>query len=127
MPNGSSASILPTHLLTLPAAARRCPRVGDNPSDERQRHPAALWRWCRKGILARSGERVRLKHYRIGGRLYTTEADLVAFFDAVTAADAEHFVARSAAVTSIPTRGRPAEARAREVAAAQAELQKEGF
>jgi hypothetical protein len=26
-----------------------------------------LWQWCRKGMLARSGERIRLPHIRIGG------------------------------------------------------------
>jgi hypothetical protein len=33
-----------------------------------------LWRWCRKGVLARSGERVRLQHIRIGGKIFITPA-----------------------------------------------------
>lgn len=39
----------------------------------------ALWRWCRKGIKARSGQRVFLKHIRSGRRLMTTQAWLDEF------------------------------------------------
>ncbi len=30
-----------------------------------------LWRWCRRGVLSRGGERVRLEHQRIGGKIFT--------------------------------------------------------
>ena len=26
---------------------------------------SCLWRWCRKGVISRNGERVRLKHAQI--------------------------------------------------------------
>ena len=49
--------------LTLSQAARKLPG-----------RPAAgtLWRWCRRGLKVRDGRHVRLRHVRIGGRLYTT-------------------------------------------------------
>lgn len=50
-----------------------------------------IWRWCRKGVLSRSGERVRLKHVRIGGKIYTTAAWLGEFGQRLANADAEHF------------------------------------
>lgn len=49
--------------LTLSQAARQVPG-----------RPAAgtLWRWCRRGLKVRDGRHIRLRHVRIGGRLYTT-------------------------------------------------------
>ena len=52
---------------------------------------SAVWRWSRRGILSRSGVRIRLKHYRLGGKIYTTEADLHRFFSDLAAADASYF------------------------------------
>lgn len=51
----------------------------------------AVWRWCRKGIKARSGGRIRLAHIRAGGRIFTTVADLESFFERVAEADRAHF------------------------------------
>ena len=50
-----------------------------------------IWRWCRKGVLARDGQRVRLQHVRIGGKLYTTEPWLTQFGQALAEADASYF------------------------------------
>lgn len=50
-----------------------------------------VWRWCREGVKAKSDERVRLKHTRFGGRIYTTRAWLEAFGLALAEADAKHF------------------------------------
>lgn len=50
-----------------------------------------VWRWCRKGVLARSGERVRLQHVRIGGKIFTTPAWVQQFGKALAEADAAHF------------------------------------
>ena len=66
------------HLLTLAAAAKLLP---DPP------HPSALWRWARRGLRARDGSLIRLEHFRIGGRIYTTEAALEAFGRALAEAD----------------------------------------
>lgn len=51
----------------------------------------AIWRWCRTGLKARSGERIRLDHIRAGGRLFTCEADLAAFFKRLADADRIYF------------------------------------
>lgn len=68
--------------LSLSEAARLVP---GRPSS------SALWRWCRRGVRARSGLRIRLCHVRIGHKVFTTRADLETFFAALTAADLAHF------------------------------------
>ena len=59
-------------------------------------HVSSLWRWCRRGVKARGGDRVHLEHVRAGGRVYTTAESLTRFFEAVAAADAEHFNSQTA-------------------------------
>ena len=61
-----------------------------------------IWRWSRKGVLARSGERVRLQHVRIGGKLYTTAAWLSQFGQTLAEADANYFRLDSKPVVSLP-------------------------
>ena len=68
--------------LTLSQAARIAP---GSPS------PNCVWRWCRRGVLARSGERVRLQHVRIGGKLFTTARWLNEFGRCLAEADATYF------------------------------------
>lgn len=46
--------------------------------------PATVWSWTRRGVNG-----VRLAYSRAGRRLYTTEADLRAFYDALMARDTE--------------------------------------
>ncbi|MBX3403846.1 MAG: DUF1580 domain-containing protein [Phycisphaeraceae bacterium] len=62
----------------------------------------AVWRWCRRGVLARSGERVRLRHIRQGGRVFTRIDWLEEFGTALAAADTAHFDARAG--TPLPPR-----------------------
>ncbi len=50
-----------------------------------------LWRWCRRGVLARTGARVRLRHVRHGGRVYTRAAWLEAFGRDLADADRQYF------------------------------------
>jgi hypothetical protein len=50
-----------------------------------------IWRWCRRGVLARGGERVRLQHARVGGMIYTTAAWLEEFGRKLAEADAKYF------------------------------------
>jgi hypothetical protein len=50
-----------------------------------------MWRWCRKGVLARSGDRVRLQHIRMGGKLYTTSQWVQEFGRRLAEADARYF------------------------------------
>lgn len=68
--------------LTLAQAAKLAP---GRPSAN------CVWRWCREGVKAKSGERVRLKHTRFGGRIYTNREWLEAFGLALAEADAKHF------------------------------------
>lgn len=72
----------PDERVTLSQAARLAP---GRPS------PNCVWRWCRRGVLARTGERVRLEHVRLGGRLYTTPRWLEAFGRRLAEADAAYF------------------------------------
>lgn len=69
-------------LITLIEAAKRTP---GRPSAN------CVWRWCRKGVLTRKGERIRLRHVRIGGKLFTSSRWLAEFGQAVASADAEYF------------------------------------
>lgn len=73
--------------LTLSQAARLAP---GRPSS------SATWRWCRKGLKARDGSSVFLKHVRVGRTVYTTAAWLHEFFEAVATADRNHFSTRNA-------------------------------
>ena len=88
--------------------------------------PAVIWRWCRKGVLARNGQRVYLEHRRYGRRLYTTRAALDAFAKATAEADKDHL-----AVPSVPTptrtRNRDEARRRADVDAARARLQEGGL
>ncbi len=62
----------------------------------------AVWRWGRKGIKARGGERVKLQHIRLGGRVYTRSDWLEEFGKRLAEADVAHFDAR--AETPLPPR-----------------------
>lgn len=71
--------------LTLSEAARLAPGT---PSS------SALWRWCRKGLRAKDGSTVFLRHVRVGRQVYTAATWLHQFFEAVAAADQKYFAAR---------------------------------
>src|SRR5262245_2324007 len=58
-----------------------------------------VWRWCRRGVLARSGERITLEHVRVGGKIFTTKKWLTDFGRRLAAADVAHFESRAAAAT----------------------------
>jgi hypothetical protein len=57
-------------------------------------HPSihAIWRWCRKGVLTRSGKRIFLKHVRLGRRVLTRTDWLEEFGQLVATGDSEHFL-----------------------------------
>lgn len=63
-----------------------------------------MWRWCRKGVLARSGERIRLEHVRIGGRIFTRPSWVEEFGRRLTAADVSYFDAREEEAKALPPR-----------------------
>ena len=81
--------------LTLTEAAKIAP---GRPSTN------CLWRWCRRGVLSRTGERVHLQHVRIGGKLFTTARWLEEFGDRLAEADASYF--RLAEDDAFPPPGR---------------------
>jgi len=85
--------------LTLAQAAKLAP---GRPSAN------CVWRWCREGVKAASGQRVRLKHVRFGSRIYTTRRWLHDFGLALAEADAAHFDraerARDEAASAMPAR-----------------------
>lgn len=57
-----------------------------------------LWRWCRKGVVSRSGHRVRLRHIRAGGKIFTKAEWVEEFGRTLAEADAEYFDLADAAV-----------------------------
>ena len=74
----------PDERVTLSQAARIAPgKVSPN----------CVWRWCRRGVLARTGERVRLEHVRVGGKLYTSPRWIEEFGKRLAEADAAYFAA----------------------------------
>lgn len=68
-------------------------------------HPSCIWRWCRRGVKSRSGERIKLEHVRIGGKIFCTAAWLDEFGRRLAEADAQHFDARDDEADAIPPRG----------------------
>lgn len=50
-----------------------------------------VWRWCRKGVRSRTGQRIRLRHVRAGGKIFTQAPWIEAFVHELAAADAAHF------------------------------------
>ena len=83
MANGANPGALAAEEhITLSQAAKLAP---GRPSSN------CVWRWCREGVKAASGTRVRLKHVRFGSRIYTTRQWLNDFGLALAEADAAHF------------------------------------
>lgn len=81
--------------LTLSAAAKLAP---GRPSTN------CMWRWCRRGVLARTGERLHLQHIRAGGRVMIRQEWIEEFCTKLAHADAAHFAAKDAAAASVPPR-----------------------
>ncbi len=82
-------------LISLGKAARSLP---GNPA------PTSVWRWCRKGVRAANGERVRLEHCRYGKRLFTTNSWLSDFAARLAANDVAYFEGKEAAGKQLPPR-----------------------
>jgi hypothetical protein len=95
-----------------------------------------LWRWCRRGVISRSGERVRLQHARMGGKIFTTTAWLEEFGRRLADADRRYFeLAETAAAAQVnyPRSRRQASTsqfeaqRRREIEQADRELEEAGL
>jgi hypothetical protein len=55
-------------------------------------------------VLARTGDRVRLRHIRAGGKVLTTSVWVDEFTSALAAADTAYFAAKQEAADGAPTR-----------------------
>lgn len=113
--------------ITLTAVAKIAP---GRPS------PNAVWRWCRRGVQARNGQRVRLEHIRVGGKIFTTRGWLDEFGRKLADADRRYFDLNEAiAESSAPAPPRPDrrkrsrvdEDRRRAIADAERELDEAGI
>ena len=69
-------------MLTLSQAAKLVPG---------RPHASTIWRWCRRGVLSRNGERIRLQHIRMGGKIFTKEIWVEEFGHKLAEADVEYF------------------------------------
>jgi hypothetical protein len=103
--------------ITLSQAARRLPQ---------RTHTAAVWRWCRRGILTRNGQRIYLDHVRLGGRIYVTPQAITTFGQQLALGDREHFRSPAANTRSIG-RARSAQPADRRIDRASQNLKAEGI
>lgn len=83
----------------LAEAAKLCPG---------RPHASTLWRWARRGIKARNGQRIRLRHLRAGAKIYVRPSDIEEFFGEIARADGEHFQSGNGTPRPVdtPTTGR---------------------
>ena len=88
-------------------------------------HATGVWRWMRKGLRARSGERVYLRHVRVGRRVLTRVDWICEFFEALADEDAKGLVEDSPGKRSVAP-NRPSR-RARDRCRARAELRAAGI
>ena len=84
-----------------------------------------VWRWCRKGVLSRSGERIRLQHVRIGGKIFTTSAWIDDFGKRLAEADTEYFELDEQTIVALPGRPRTRSQKQRLAAIERAERELE--
>ena len=75
-------TILPDEYISLTQVAKLAPgRLSTN----------CVWRWCRRGVKSRTGDRVHLQHVRLGGMIYSTREWLNDFGRQLAEADARYF------------------------------------
>jgi hypothetical protein len=63
-----------------------------------------MWRWCRRGVLARTGDRIRLEHVRVGGKLFTRPEWVQDFGHRLAQADARYFDREEAKRPEVPAK-----------------------
>jgi len=109
--------------LSLEGVAKAIPAV-----DGRQPHLASVWRWCRKGLKARNGDRIHLRHTRIGRRVVVPVEAVAEFLDAVSVADAAYFADAAAPPISLESIPKASPAlRRKQIEAAEAVCSKHGM
>ena len=84
--------------LTLSQAAKIAP---GRPSTN------CLWRWCRRGVLSRAGQRVYLRHIRVGGKVFTGKEWVDDFGQTLAEADAAYFRRAEDDANSPPPKSTP--------------------
>lgn len=67
-------------------------------------HFSTVWRWARRGVLTRSGDRVRLRTWKVGSQLYTTPTEIERFITAITEADDAEYAAQAGEVSELRRR-----------------------
>jgi hypothetical protein len=88
-------------------------------------HTSTIWRWCRDGIMLRSGERVRLEYRRLGGRMVTSRQALERFGHALAEADCD--LPKNRPKRSSRKRNSTSRERARRDRAVNNKLARDGF
>lgn len=94
---------------------------------ERRPHavsPLSVWRACRIGRRSRSGEVVRLQHWRVGRRLTTSIAAILRFEQELAESDLRHF---SRGEVGPPPKSRTRHQGAQAMSRANADLRRQGF
>lgn len=90
-----SSAAIPDDYISLTQAAQSVPgRTTSN----------CVWRWCRTGVLARNGDRVRLEHVRVGGKIFTRRVWLEAFLKGIAQLDTAYFDAKASAAAAAAPR-----------------------
>ena len=104
-------SIESEQLISFAEATRRVPSARSGS----QLHPNTIWRWAKRGLKTRNGQRVYLETVRLGGANFTSVEALSRFFAALD---------RSNEFQRIETRRQKAKTRSQ---AAEAKLEEYGF
>ena len=85
-----------------------------------------MWRWCRRGVIARSGQRIKLEPIRIGGKLFTTPQWVNEFGRRLADADAQYFDdAESEPMPTPPPRSTQRRARVSHAAPSNTDIERE--
>ena len=86
-----------------------------------------VWRWARRGVRARTGQRVFLDHVRAGKRVFIPAGALEKFMAALAEADRGYFASREMACTGSSHPTASEQERRREIENAEADLDRSGL
>jgi len=85
-----------------------------------------VWRWARRGVRSRTGDRVYLDHVRAGRKVFIPAGALEKFMAALAEADRQHFASRESGSASLPAPTKAEQSRRREIEEAEADLDRAG-
>jgi hypothetical protein len=83
----SMSGLLSEKLVSFAAAAQQLP---PRDSDGEPISAATVWRWSKVGLLSRSGQRIKLRSIRVGGKSMTSWEEIERFFVALTEEEPVH-------------------------------------